>query len=309
MKRMLLAAVVLPVLVLAGALVMSATQSRREPPYVKVAEWGGAGEAPGRFHDPTGIAVAGDRVFVADARNSRIQVFSVEGVFLYAFPEAGDAITLGRPMNLDISGNHLFVADYDRDEAVVFTLDGDFVRAFGASGEAEGLLDSPSGIAALADGGVVVVDFYGRRFQSFDAAGSFRSALAGGRTFIFPSDVAVRPDGGLVFAEGYAHRLHLVSPEGVIERSFGGFHGVRLPGMGFPAWFKTVSSIAVDPQGRIAATDFYNGRVQVFDARGYFLTNFGEDDFDKPFGIAAGEDGRLYVVDTTTSQVSVWRRP
>lgn len=309
MKRILLAALALPVLVLAGALVMSATQSRNEPPYVKVAEWGGAGEAPGQFRDPTGIAVAGDRVFVADARNSRIQVFSVEGAFLYAFPEADDAIILGRPMNLDISGDQLFVADYDRDEALVFTLDGAFVRAFGAEGEAEGLLDSPSGIAALADGGAVVVDFYGRRLQSFDATGSFRSALAGGRTFIFPSDVAIRSDGGLVFAEGYAHRLHLVSPTGGIERSFGGFHGIRLPGMGFPAWFKTVSSVAVDPQGHIAATDFYNGRVQMFDARGRFLTSFGEGDFDKPFGVAAGADSRLYVVDTATSKVSVWRRP
>ena len=37
----------------------------QEPPYEFVKAWGGQGEGPGQFSDPTGIAVAGGEVFVA----------------------------------------------------------------------------------------------------------------------------------------------------------------------------------------------------------------------------------------------------
>jgi len=57
----------------------------KEPPYVFVSAWGGEGRAPGKFRDPTGIAVAGDEVFVADARGGRIQVFDLDGNFKRQF--------------------------------------------------------------------------------------------------------------------------------------------------------------------------------------------------------------------------------
>jgi Uncharacterized conserved protein len=210
---------------------------------------GAAGDGPGEFRDPTGIAVSHDKVFVADARNARIQIFSLQGEFLDFFPKAGDATMLGRPMNLDIQDDQLFIADYDLDAVLVFTLDGVFQHAFGAAGEAAGALNSPSGVAALPTGGALVVDFYGGRLQAFDETGAFTTAFAGARKFIYPSDIARRRDAGFVLAEGYAHRLHFVTPDGAIERSFGGFVGIRLPGMPFPGWFKTVSSVAIDLGG------------------------------------------------------------
>jgi DNA-binding beta-propeller fold protein YncE len=39
--------------------------------------WGNAGNGPGQFHDPWGVCVFQREVFVVDARNHRIQVFSV----------------------------------------------------------------------------------------------------------------------------------------------------------------------------------------------------------------------------------------
>lgn len=42
---------------------------------VPVSTWGRPGTAPGEFHDPWGICVLGDHVFVVDALNHRIQIF------------------------------------------------------------------------------------------------------------------------------------------------------------------------------------------------------------------------------------------
>lgn len=48
-----------------------------------LAEWGGDGTAPGRFHHPEGIAVDGDGlVAVADTDNYRLQKFSPAGMVL-----------------------------------------------------------------------------------------------------------------------------------------------------------------------------------------------------------------------------------
>ena len=47
--------------------------------------WGSPGDAPGEFHEPIGIAVAHDKVFVSDAGNNRIQVFDKTGGFLHRF--------------------------------------------------------------------------------------------------------------------------------------------------------------------------------------------------------------------------------
>ncbi|MCH7555586.1 MAG: 6-bladed beta-propeller, partial [Proteobacteria bacterium] len=43
----------------------------KEPGFEFVMAWGEKGGGPGQFNDPTGIAVAGGEVFVADSRNGR----------------------------------------------------------------------------------------------------------------------------------------------------------------------------------------------------------------------------------------------
>ena len=41
-----------------------------------------AGAGAGELRNPTGIAVGGDRVYVADALNRRVQVFAHDGTFV-----------------------------------------------------------------------------------------------------------------------------------------------------------------------------------------------------------------------------------
>jgi len=64
--------------------------SAQEPGYEFVTAWGEPGDAPGQFHDPTGIEVTDSEVFVSDARNARIQVFDFDGHFKRQFGTKGD---------------------------------------------------------------------------------------------------------------------------------------------------------------------------------------------------------------------------
>ena len=70
----------------------------------KVSEWGSAGDGPGEFVEPVGLAAdAAGNVLVADTGNHRIQVFDAEGKFLRQFPVFGlegllhRAVPGGRP--------------------------------------------------------------------------------------------------------------------------------------------------------------------------------------------------------------------
>ena len=68
--------------------------------------WGEPGSGPGQFHVPHGIAIGGDGiVYVADRENSRIQLFTPEGLFLTEWAN------LARPSQLVIVGNRAYVAE------------------------------------------------------------------------------------------------------------------------------------------------------------------------------------------------------
>jgi len=83
--------------------------------------WGEEGSGPGQFSNPIGIAIAGDEVFVSDAGNNRIQVFSLQGKFLRMFGRQGSVPgELGRPMHMDIREDKLYVAEYLNDRGQIF---------------------------------------------------------------------------------------------------------------------------------------------------------------------------------------------
>ena len=66
-----------------------------------ITSWGQPGTGPGQFNLPHAIAVdSGGRVYVADRENSRVQIFSADGVFLKSWD------WVGRP-------NDIFIDDQD----------------------------------------------------------------------------------------------------------------------------------------------------------------------------------------------------
>ncbi len=71
--------IILPLLTVAalaaGLTVWNWFSSQQDPGYRFVLAWGETGSGLGQFFEPIGIAVAGDKVFVSEAGNNRIQVF------------------------------------------------------------------------------------------------------------------------------------------------------------------------------------------------------------------------------------------
>lgn len=300
-------------LVLAAAAFAIFIPPQQERPYELLLAWGGKGSGPGQFHDPTGIAVAGDEVYVADARNGRIQVFNTEGRLRRQIGKPGDALgELGRPMNIAVANGRLYVAEHWNDRVQVFALDGEPLTT-GRPGKAPGEFRWPGGVAVSESGAIYVADFFNHRIQALDASGRFvrqwgetdEPGIWPGR-FRYPTDVALSPDGTLYVADGYNDRVQAFSPDGKHLRMWGGLFGLNTAGP-FNGWFSTVTSIAIGPGGNVFVADFYNNRIQKFTTRGRFLTAFGAGDFQFALGVAVADDGTVYTTDFGNHRVLKWR--
>lgn len=84
---------------------------------------------PGKFAFPNGIVVQGNKIFVADSNNRRIQVYNKQGKFLY-FIKTG-----GLPRGIDIGyKERLHLVDTMAHSCSVFTRGGKYLCTFGEFG-------------------------------------------------------------------------------------------------------------------------------------------------------------------------------
>lgn len=289
--------VLLTVLLWAGG----AVNWNQQPPYKLTQHWGEKGNDPAQFNSPTGIAITADEVFIADARNNRIQVFDKQGTFKRTF---GSKV-LGRPMNLAIADGKLYVPDYFKDLVHVFTLDGEYERTI----KAEDGLDSPGGLAVRGDGTLLIADTYGQRIVHLTPDGEVLESWGGAGEFNYPTDVATAADGGFYVADGYNDRVQQFGPEGEFIRKWGGPFGVNIFGP-FKGWFTTATSIAVGADETVYVADFYNNRIQKFTADGSFLTAFGsyaQGPGHSEIAVAVDADGTVWTVNFAGNRVEAWR--
>jgi DNA-binding beta-propeller fold protein YncE len=80
-----------------------------------------------------------------------------------------------------------------------------------------------------------------------------------------------------------------------------------------PGTFSLPTNVAVDGEGNVYVTDTFNNRVEIFDADGEFLSQFGKHgdgvgQFERPKGIAIDCDGHIWVVDAAQDRVKVFNR-
>jgi sugar lactone lactonase YvrE len=80
-----------------------------------------------------------------------------------------------------------------------------------------------------------------------------------------------------------------------------------------PGDFALPTHVAVDKEGNVYVTDTLNNRVEMFDADGKFISEFGKPGdgpghFARPKGIAVDCDGHIWVVDEVQSRVQVFDR-
>ncbi len=132
--------------------------------------WGGAGNGPGQFVEPVGLAAdAGGRIYVADTGNHRIQVFEADGRFVRQFPVYGWKDFYTEPYLAVGPADGVFVTDSWKGRIAHYDAAGNLQKSFSAKG-----LKSPTGIALDAFGRVFVSDRGQNRIVSWGLADLMR---------------------------------------------------------------------------------------------------------------------------------------
>ena len=264
-------------------------------------QWGGPGAGDGQFAEPRGLAVDGrGNLYVADTKNSRIQVFDPTGRFLRAFGHKGGGNgELNEPCGLAVgSDGEVWVADTWNHRIVHFSAEGQFRAAFG---DPDKSLFGPRAVA-LSRGSLYVSDTGNKRIVRFDRdgkkTGEFGGAGNGPGQFVEPVGIAVDAAGNLVVADTGNHRVQVLDPDGVFLRQF--------PVSGWKDFY-TEPYLAIGPGDVVIATDAWGARIAVYDSSGNLRKSFkAGSDFRQPTGIALDAFGRLNVSDRGTNRIFSW---
>lgn len=209
---------------------------------------------------------------------------------------------VGTPSGIAWGSDALYICDIHSNHVQVWPMDGSG-RARWLGGEGE--LRKPVGVAVDDGGTVFVADSEAGRVSAFTPAGqlSHRYRPPGERDYR-PVAVAVR--GGELYVADQAGQcidVYSTATRGLL-RSFG------RPGTG-PGELYYPAGVAVGDTGRVYVSDTLNGRVQVFDAQGSFISSIGRRGdrpalMGQPKGIALAPGGVVIVADAALQHVHLF---
>ena len=160
--------------------------------------FGSRGSDEGQFESPWGICISPDgRIFVADYRNDRIQVFHEDNTFSHIINDKTSG-NVGIPMKcpacltFDILGL-IHVTSAGSNIVTVFSPEGRYIRQYG-----QAHLSRPHGIAIDSAGQCFVANVIGKCLAIFDQHGHYIHSI---RRFKTPVDVAVSLDSSVWVAD------------------------------------------------------------------------------------------------------------
>ncbi|XP_078606581.1 E3 ubiquitin-protein ligase TRIM32-like [Branchiostoma floridae x Branchiostoma japonicum] len=254
--------------------------------------FGERGNGPGKFNTISGVAVSADNeIFLTDHINNRVQVFSINGIYLRLFPTLtavpGEATKI-YPVSVAVDVNpgylwvvgsrvpyhpHSHVVQYRRDGLPIKTFNVRFTSRF----------PHPSIAIDVRNNKVIVGE--GHTIMMFQPNGSLVRSFE-----VFNKEVTHKRVGGVV-SDMKGNILLTDSSTSIVNYSHS---GERILEFGEDQLL-VPKGMCVGLLGRIIVANKANNRVDMFTSRGEFVRTVAN--MKDPWGVAMGPDGQLVVTD------------
>ena len=158
------------------------------PKLVPLRSFGGHGTELGKFRRPTDITLdpSGERVYVVDSGNRRVQAFTIAGRALFAF-DGSPGERFVDPFGIAMGANgRIFVTDTGSDRLLWFDAEGKPAGAMGGRGIQRSRFYKPRDVEIDGRGRVVVIDHGNHRAQLFSSDGEYLDCF-GARLYTRPA--------------------------------------------------------------------------------------------------------------------------
>lgn len=124
----------------------------------------GFGTGAGQFQRPSGMVWHGGKIYIADAINNRIQVFSDSGEFVKVLGTEQPSLSLHYPYDIALGRDGvLYVVEYGACRVSRISLEGRLLGRYGSSGSGHGQFSTPWGVAVDSGLRIIVADTRNRR--------------------------------------------------------------------------------------------------------------------------------------------------
>jgi sugar lactone lactonase YvrE len=262
-------------------------------------------------NDAYGLAVKGDKIYLTDYSNHRINIIDTSGNFIAARGTRGssnDASVYG--LATDALGN-IYLADFDMGEIRKYDANHQLLKKFGTQGSGDGQFSGVRELAIGANQKLYALDQNNNRVQIFGLEGNFLgkfgSSGSGNGQFSVPYGLAVGKDNKVYVADKDNHRVQIFDANGNFLSKFGKEGS-------FDGEFKSPMGLSISPDQKLAVADSGNSRIQIFDTGGTYLTKYAPktnqwgyyDDYFSAERLSYASDGLLFATEFGGNRIRVY---
>ena len=261
-----------------------------------------------KVYRPWGIAVTKDKwIIITDNYYNCLTILDKDGRKIYSFDQKGenDKVKITYPRGVAVtSDNHLLVTDDHKIQKI--TIDGMLVKSVGVKGTGECEFNQPLGITiSPLTQQIYIADLYNYRIQVLNSDLTFSHMFgtygSGKGQFYEPNHIAIDSEGLVYVTDTKNHRIQKFTPNGQFLSQISTYGWS-------PGQLYLPESIIINGNF-MYITEHKNHRISVFTTSGEFVQCFGNSGKDKlnwPRGIAADQDGFLYVCDHMNYRIVVY---
>lgn len=269
------------------------------------------------FEQPTDLAVGkGEMIYVLDGVNNRVEVFSYDGKFKFAFGKEGSGKgEFNSPLGLDVDNTgKIYVADSRNHRVQIFNAKGKYLEEFSLQNRRTNKPPDPTDVLVFTprDGDelLYVVDNDNHRVLVFDKD-TLKFKFEFGRhgfeeagSFRYPFKLAHDRQENIYVVDVLNTRVQKFSKDGKFDRKIGRW-GIQ------EGTFFRPKGIAVSADEKVYVSDGYMGVVQVFRSEGSYHSVLAEHPrlekkFKTPIHIYFDQNNRFYVIEQLSDKVSVY---
>lgn len=131
-----------------------------------LASFGGFGTGPGEFQRPSGLTWLDGKIYVTDAVNNRVLIFTDAGKYVGVLGAEKPPLDLNLPYDIAAAEGALYIIEYGAGRLTKVTPDGRVLGRYGRTGSGEGEFATPWGLTIDSKMRVFIADTKNRRIVS-----------------------------------------------------------------------------------------------------------------------------------------------